>query len=91
MAEGFNRRTHKDQASFFTTALALLSEVEDELGEAVDNGYVTNEEISTALNLKKRSYVAASRFRNSLRNRPDPEWNRWPKRREKRPRRRRAT
>lgn len=87
-AEGFSRRTHKDQANFFATALASLNEVEDELGEAVDDGYLTKEEISAALNLKKRSYVAASRFRNSLRNRPDPEWNRWPKPRVNGPRRR---
>jgi four helix bundle protein len=78
MAEGFSRRTHKDQANFFTTALSSLQEVEDELGEAVDNGYVTPEEISKALNFKKRSHVAATRFRNSIRRRPDPEWNRWP-------------
>jgi four helix bundle protein len=86
MAEGFSRRTHKDQANFFSTALASLTEVEDELVEAVDNGYVTMEEITSALNLKKRSYVAASRFRNSLKNRPDPEWNRWPNHRRTRKR-----
>lgn len=78
MAEGFSRRTHKDQANFFATALGSLQEVEDELYEAIDNGYVTPEEITAALNLKKRSYVAATRFRNSIRSRPDPEWNRWP-------------
>src|SRR5688500_18001504 len=59
MAAGFSRRTHKDQANFFATALASLQEVEDELCEAIDNGYVTPEEINPALNLKKRSYVAA--------------------------------
>jgi hypothetical protein len=50
--------------------------VEDELGEAVDNGYVTIEDIGVALNLKKRAFVAASRFRNSIKDRPDPPWNR---------------
>jgi four helix bundle protein len=84
MAEGFSRRTHRDQANFFATALASLNEVEDELGEAVDNEYVTAEEIASALNLKKRAYVAASRFRNSIKDRPDPPWNRWPNRRPKR-------
>jgi hypothetical protein len=34
IAEGFGRRTHKDQANFFATALTSLNEVEDELGEA---------------------------------------------------------
>ena len=77
IAEGFGRRTHRDQANFFSTALTSLNEVEDELGEAVDNGYVTLEEIETALNLKKRAFVAASRFRNSIKSRPDPPWNRW--------------
>ena len=79
MAEGFGRRTHKDQANFFATALASLNEVEDELGEAVDNGYIKLEEIGSALNLKKRAFVAASRFRNSIKSRPDPPWNRWNK------------
>jgi four helix bundle protein len=78
IAEGFGRRTHKDQANFFATALTSLNEVEDELGEAVDNGYVTSEEIGKALTLKKRAVVATSRFRNSIKDRPDPEWNRWP-------------
>jgi four helix bundle protein len=81
IAEGFGRRTHKDQAKFFAIAIASLNEVEDELGEAVDNGYVTIEEIGLALNLKKRASVAASRFRNSINARPDPPWNRWPKHR----------
>lgn len=79
IAEGFGRRTHKDQANFFSTALTSMNEVEDELGEAVDNGYVTTEEIGVALNLKKRAYVATSRFRNSIKDRRDPPWNRWPK------------
>ena len=61
-----------------------MNEVEDELGEAIDNGYVTGEEIGVALNLKKRAYVATSRFRNSIKDRPDPPWNRWPKQRPKR-------
>jgi four helix bundle protein len=78
IAEGFGRRTHKDQANFFSTALTSMNEVEDELGEAVDNGYATSEEIAVALNLKKRAYVATSRFRNSIKDRPDPPWNRWP-------------
>ena len=84
IAEGFGRRTHKDQANFFSTALTSLNEVEDELGETVDCGYVTTEEISSALNLKKRAVVATSRFRNSIKDRPDPPWNRWPKRRTRR-------
>ena len=81
IAEGFGRRTHKDQAKYFATALTSLNEVEDELSEAVDNGYVTIEEIGKALNLKKRAVAATSRFRNSIKDRPDPEWNLWPERR----------
>ena len=79
IAEGFGRRTHRDIANFFATSLTSLNEVEDELGEALDNGYVTKDEIARALNLKKRAFVATSRFRNSVKNRPDPEWNCWPK------------
>jgi len=78
IAEGFGRRTHRDIANFFTMSLTSMNEVEDELGEALDNGYVTDEEIASALNLKKRAFVATSRFRNSVKDRPDPEWNRWP-------------
>src|SRR5688572_17438767 len=54
IAEGFGRRTHKDQANFFSTALTSMNEVEDELGEAVDNGHVTHEEIREALTSKNR-------------------------------------
>jgi hypothetical protein len=35
-------------------SLTSMNEVEDELAEALDNGYVTDEEIASALNLKKR-------------------------------------
>ena len=66
IAEGFGRRTHRDIANFLATSLTSLNEVEDELGEALDNGYVTDEEIASALNLKKRAFVATSRFRNSV-------------------------
>src|SRR5688572_14991806 len=51
IAEGFGRRTHRDIAKFFTVSLTSLSEVQDELGEALDNEYVTPEEIERALNL----------------------------------------
>ena len=65
-----------------------MNEIEDELAEALDNGYLTDQEIACALNLKKRAFVATSRFRNAVKDRPDPEWNRWPKpRRVRRPRR----
>ena len=91
IAEGFGRRTHRDIANFFATSLTSLNEVEDELGEAVDNGHVTAEEIALALNLKKRASVATSRFRNSVKDSPDPVWNRWPKRRTQRSERTRRT
>jgi hypothetical protein len=51
--------------------------VEDELHEARDNDYVTDDEVARALNLKKRAVVATSRFRNAVKNRPDPPWNAW--------------
>jgi four helix bundle protein len=82
IAEGFRRRTHRDMANFFNTSLSSLGEVEDELREAVDNSYVTEEEIQRALNLCKRTSVATSRFRNSVKDRPDPPWNRWPRKRQ---------
>ena len=72
IAQGFGRRTHRDIANFFNVSLTSVSEVEDELGEAVDNRYVTVEEIGVALNLCKRTFVATSRFRNSVKDRPDP-------------------
>jgi four helix bundle protein len=77
IAEGFGRRTHRDIANFFNVSLTSINEVQDELGEALDNGYVAAEEISRALNLCKRTSVATSRFRNSVKDRPDPPWNRW--------------
>ena len=77
IAEGFKRRTHRDTANFLSVSIASINEVEDELGEALDNGYVTSKEIDRALNFCKRASVATSRFRNSIKNKPDPSWNRW--------------
>ena len=92
IAEGFGRRTHRDIANFFNVSLTSINEVEDELGEAVDDGYVTAAEIALAINLCKRTTVATSRFRNSVKDRPDPAWNRWPRPRSGRaPRPRRRT
>jgi four helix bundle protein len=88
IAEGFGRRTHRDIANFCNVALTSVNEVQDELGEAVDDGYVTSADIALALNLCKRTTVATSRFRNSVRSRPDPPWNRWPRPRARRPPRR---
>ena len=81
IAEGFGRRTHRDIAHFFSVSLTSVNEVQDELGEAVDNAYVTADEVSQALSLCKRTFVATSRFRNAVKDRPDPPWNRWPDRR----------
>ena len=77
IAEGFGRRTHRDIANFLNVSLTSINEVRDELGEAIDNGHLTADEVSRALNLCKRAYVATSRFRKSVKNRPDPAWNRW--------------
>ena len=85
IAEGFGRRTHKDMAHLFHISLASIYEVEDELREALDKGYVTAEEIIRALNLCKRTFSATSRFRRSVMRRPDPPWNLWPRRHKARP------
>ena len=77
IAEGFGRRTHRDFSNFLNISLSSINEVEDELGEAVDNRYVTVDDISRAMNLCKRTFAATSRLRDSVRERPDPAWNRW--------------
>jgi four helix bundle protein len=87
IAEGFGRRTHRDIANFFNVSLTSINEVEDALDEAVDDGYVTSSDIAVAMNLCKRATVATSRFRNSVKDRPDPPWNRWPKTRSRTARR----
>jgi four helix bundle protein len=81
IAEGFGRRTHRDIAHFLSVSLTSVNEVQDELGEAVDNGYLTAEDVERALSLCKRTFVATSRFRNAVKARPDPSWNRWPRHR----------
>lgn len=74
IAEGFGRRGHKEFARFLNISLGSLKEVEDGLIECVDNEWVTQEEIAEALKFCKRTTVATTRLRNSIKNKPDPPW-----------------
>jgi four helix bundle protein len=67
IAEGFGRATHREFARFLNVSVSSMNEVEDELLECVDNGYLTSTEIEVALNLCKRARVATTRLRNSIR------------------------
>ena len=74
IAEGFGRRGHKEFARFLNISLGSLKEVEDGLIECVDNEWVTQEEIAEALRFCKRTSVATTRLRNSIKDKPDPPW-----------------
>jgi four helix bundle protein len=81
IAEGFGRTTHRDFALFLNRSCTSVNEVENRLGEAVDNGYISQAEIATALTLCKRTSAAASSLRTVLKSRPDPPWTHWPHKR----------
>jgi len=72
IAEGFGRRGHKEFARFLNISLSSLKEVEDGLIECVDNEWLTEKETAAARMLCKRATVAASRLRNSIKDKPDP-------------------
>jgi four helix bundle protein len=81
IAEGFGRTTHRDFAVFLNRSCTSVNEVENRLGEAVDNGYLLPRDIATALVLCRRTCAAASSLRRVLKSTPDPPANRWPRRR----------
>jgi four helix bundle protein len=80
ISEGFGRLTHREFHRFLDVSRTSVAEVENGLGEAVERRYLTDEEIRTALNLCKRTRVAASRLMGYLKQQPDPPRNRWPRR-----------
>jgi four helix bundle protein len=79
ISEGFGRLTHREFHRFLEVSRSSVNEIEDRLGESVDNRYLSEDDIGRALNLCKRTGVATSRFMKSIKNRPDPERNRWPR------------
>ena len=78
ISEGFGRLTHREFHRFLEVSRSSVNEVEDRLIEFVEKRYLREQDIRTALNLCKRTRVATSRLMESLKQRPDPEWNRWP-------------
>jgi len=78
ISEGFARLTHREFHRFLEVSRASVNEVEDRLTESVEKRYLSERDIRTALSLCKRTRVAESRLMKSLKQRPDPEWNRWP-------------
>ena len=79
ISEGFARLTHREFHRFLEVSRSSVIEVEDRLGESVEDRYLSPEEIARALNLCKRTSVATSRLMKSLKDRPDPPRNRWPR------------
>src|SRR5687768_1156462 len=63
IAEGFGRMTHRDFAVFLNRSCTSVNEVQNRLTEALDNGYVSDDEIATALVLCRRTCSAASSLR----------------------------
>jgi len=78
IAEGFGRTTHRDFAVFLNRSCTSVNEIQNRLGEAVDNGYLSQDEIITALALCRRTCSATSSLRRVLKSTPDPPWTRWP-------------
>lgn len=89
ISEGFGRLTHREFHRFLEISRSSVNEIEGRLGEPVDDGYLAEADLGRALNLSKRTRVATSRFMKSIKDRPDPERNRWP--RPRRPGRTRRT
>jgi hypothetical protein len=55
-------------------SLSSLKEVEDSLIDSVDNEWVAEEDVAEALRFCKRTSVATTRLRNSIKDKPDPPW-----------------
>jgi four helix bundle protein len=88
ISEGFGRLTHREFHRFLEVSRSSVNEVEDRLGEAVEDRRLNNADIVRALNLCKRTRVATSRLMKWLKNHPDPErnlWRRAPRSRTRRP------
>src|SRR5688572_9627666 len=72
IAEGFGRTTHRDFAVFLNRACTSVNEVQNRLGEALDNDCVCEAEITVALTLCRRTCAAASSLRTVLKSTADP-------------------
>jgi four helix bundle protein len=71
IAEGFRRRSHREFARYLDFALGSFEEVRNHLGDARENGYISQKESVDCLLLTKRANVATSRLREYLINHPD--------------------
>ena len=78
IAEGFGRYDHKEFAMFVKIALGSLNETRNNVIEAFDRGYISDQERQKALGLSRRAIAAASRLRAYLlrTKAPDPDFNR---------------
>lgn len=72
IAEGFGRYDHKEFALFMKFALGSESETRDNLIDAFDKKYISQEEMDAGLKLAKRAIAAGTKFRQYLLTTPTP-------------------
>lgn len=72
IAEGFGRYDHKEFALFMKFAIGSESETRDNLIDAFDKKYITQEEMDAGLKLAKRAMAAGTKFRQYLLTTPTP-------------------
>ncbi len=72
IAEGFARYRHKEFAQFVRVAKGSLAEVLDHFVDAVDNGYLTTNELAQHEHACKKALKAVNGLIRYLESTPDP-------------------
>ena len=67
IAEGFARRSHADFARFLDIARGSLAESQNHLQDAMDRGYLEQEEFKRLNSLSERACAAVARLQRYLR------------------------
>ena len=80
IAEGFGRYDHKEFAQFMKFALGSECETRDNIMDAFDKNYISQQEMEAGLKLARRAIGAATKFRHYLVTTPTPPPKTKPKR-----------
>ena len=67
IAEGFGRRSHADFARFLDVARGSLAECQNHLQDAVDRGYLSDQEFASLHTLSERACGAVAGLQRHLR------------------------
>jgi len=71
IAEGFNRRSHREFAWYLEYSISSIAETAHHVQDARSSGYISQAEEASCLQLAKRSNIATSRLRAYLLDNPD--------------------